>query len=94
MSDFGEAPETTEHYLQWYREVAVGAAYLERCGVKDFAVHNGSVSPQQEEQRTRVLDAMVRARALRLEDDSNAFSTDEPLNGESFDQTLDFVIDR
>jgi hypothetical protein len=94
VSDFGEAPETTEHYLQWYREVAVGAAYLERCGVKDFAVHNGSVSPQQEEQRTRVLDAMVRARALRLEDDSNAFSTDEPLNGESFDQTLDFVIDR
>ena len=68
LQDFGEAPPTGELYEQWVREVATGAAYLDRWGINnpDTIVDDATVSHEQETQRSRVLSAVQRAYALTV----------------------------
>jgi hypothetical protein len=68
VQDFGESLETGELHEQWVREVATGAAYLDRWGIEnpDTVVDDATVSHEQETQRSRVLSAVQRAYALTV----------------------------
>ena len=66
VKNFGDAPTTGEFYEEWIREVASGAAYLDRWGIDntDSFLDDAAVSHEQENQRSRVFSAAERAYAL------------------------------
>jgi conjugative relaxase-like TrwC/TraI family protein len=68
VRDFGNAPTTGESYEEWVREVASGAAYLDRWGIGtlDNVLDDVAVSHEQETQRSRVFSAAERAYALTV----------------------------
>jgi hypothetical protein len=91
LTEFGEAPETSEHYMRWFRDVSIGAAYLERWGIKDMSdVRDDAVSPDQEAQRDRVLAAMDRTLAVRTQSHLRKFSTCDSFESHA----LDFAVER
>jgi hypothetical protein len=53
VSDFGDAPVTSELYERWAVEVVAGAAYLDRWGIDnpDTIFDDAPVSHEQEAQR-------------------------------------------
>jgi conjugative relaxase-like TrwC/TraI family protein len=68
VRDFGDAPTTGESYEEWVREVASGAAYLDRWGIGtlDNVLDDAAVSHEQESQRSRVFSGAERAYALTV----------------------------
>ena len=67
VQDFGDAP-TGESYEEWVREVASGAAFLDRWGIGTFdnVLDDAAVSHEQETQRSRVFSGAERANALAV----------------------------
>jgi conjugative relaxase-like TrwC/TraI family protein len=65
---FGAAPAASGPYGHWVLEVAAGAAYLDRWSIDnpDTILDNATVSYEQQTQRSRVLSAAQRARALTV----------------------------
>jgi conjugative relaxase-like TrwC/TraI family protein len=68
VQDFGDAPATSELYERWVLEVVAGAAYLERWSIDspDTILDDELISHEQATQRSRVLGAAQRARALAV----------------------------
>jgi hypothetical protein len=68
VSDFGDAPVTSELYERWAVEVVAGAAYLDRWGIDnpDTIFDEAPVGHEQSAQRDRVLSAARRAYALTV----------------------------
>ena len=71
VQDFGQTPDTGELYERWVLEVSAGAAYFDRWGIDnpDIIIDEALVSHEQEAQRSRVLGAAQRARALAVVED-------------------------
>ncbi|MFI4971050.1 MAG: MobF family relaxase [Hyphomicrobiales bacterium] len=68
VQDFGNAPPAGKLYDQWTREVAAGAAYLDRWGIDfpDTIFDDVTASHEQEIQRSRAHSAAQRACALTV----------------------------
>jgi hypothetical protein len=93
---FGDAPGTAELYEQWVLEVAAGTAYLDRWNIDNpvTILADGTVSHEQETQRSRLLSATQRANELTVTGTATAkaayvFSGDGPLEPLNQDFGLD-----
>ncbi|MHB8335583.1 MAG: MobF family relaxase [Acidimicrobiales bacterium] len=75
IQDFGDAPASAELNEKWLREVAIGAAYIDRWGLDNpvTILDNIIVTKEQMSQRVHVLDATRRCQELEtLEDEHPA----------------------
>jgi conjugative relaxase-like TrwC/TraI family protein len=97
VREFGKTPPAGELYEQWVIEVATGAAYVDRWKIdsSNTTFDNPGVSHEQEVQRSRSLNAELRARALVAILNSPAHAADVLSGGELIEPpTQDFWIDR
>jgi hypothetical protein len=72
VQDFGDTPPAGEFHEQWLLEVASGAAYFDRWRIDEPGTipDDAIVNLEQETQRIRALDAVQRARALVVIEDT------------------------
>ncbi|MBW4078436.1 MAG: hypothetical protein HIU84_08030 [Acidobacteria bacterium] len=96
VQDFGDAPEAGQLYEKWTLEVAVGTAYLDRWSIDEAATFadDATVNLEKMAQRSRVLSAAQRARALAVNEETSVArayvpSSDELLEPSSRDFGLD-----
>jgi conjugative relaxase-like TrwC/TraI family protein len=95
VCDFGDAPTTREFYERWVLEVAAGAAYFDRWSIdeSDTIVDDVLVGHEQEAQRSRVLSAAQRARALVTPASPLAMQSYAPTSTELYESpTQDFGL--
>jgi len=96
VRDFGDAPTTRELYEWWVLEVAASAAYFDRWSIdeSDTILDDLLVGHEQEAQRSRVLSAAQRARALVTVESPLAMQSYTPTSADLYaSPTQDFGLD-